>query len=304
MISSNSIKLAQNHVSVCICTFRRPTLLKKLLVELERQQTESCITFSAVVVDNDAGESARPVVADFVAASGMEVIYCVEPMQNIAVARNRAVENAKGNFVAFIDDDEFPVADWLLLLWRTCEEHRSAGVLGPVKPHFEEPPPRWIVKGGFCDRPAYPSGTVLTWNQCRTGNVIFRREILDGLSEPFRSEFGNGGEDVDFFMRMAQKGLVFRWCNEAVAYESVPAARLQRRYMLKRALLRGKNGLKIRTNRARLLLTSVVAVPVYSLVLLPTLIFGHHCFMRYCIKLCDHLGRLLAFAGINPVNER
>ena len=31
---------------------------------------------------------------------------------------------------------------------------------------------------------------------------------------------------------------------------------------------------------------------------------GQHWFMRYCVKLCDHLGRLLAVLGINPISER
>src|SRR5215472_13374511 len=140
--------------------------------------------------------------------------------------------------------------------------------------------------------------------ECRSGNVLFRRSILDGESAPFREEFGNGGEDKDFFLRMTQKGHVFRWCNEGVTYETVPRDRWTRRYMLKRALLRGKNILKHRTGRARVLANSVVAVPVYCLVLLPTLVVGQHCFMKYCIKLGDHVGRLLAFVRINPVSER
>jgi hypothetical protein len=41
------------HVCVCICTFRRPLLLKRLLEALEKQQTENAFTFSVVVADND-----------------------------------------------------------------------------------------------------------------------------------------------------------------------------------------------------------------------------------------------------------
>ena len=74
--------------------------------------------------------------------------------------------------------------------------------------------------------------------------------------------------------------------------------------MLKRAMLRGRNILKHPTGRARILATSFVAVPLYSLILLPALIVGHHHFMKYCIKWCDHLGRILSFLRINPVNER
>ena len=40
--------------------------------------------------------------------SGCRVKYCVEPRQNIALARNKALQNAEGDLIAFIDDDEFP----------------------------------------------------------------------------------------------------------------------------------------------------------------------------------------------------
>ena len=74
--------------------------------------------------------------------------------------------------------------------------------------------------------------------------------------------------------------------------------------MFKRALLRGRNVLKHRGARAKLLMTSVIAAPAYSLLLPLTLPLGHHVFVKYAIKLCDHLGRLLASIGINPVAER
>jgi glycosyltransferase involved in cell wall biosynthesis len=279
-------------------------MLRRLLNELERQQTDGQFTYSIVVGDNDGGQSARPVVAEFAAKSHTETIYCAEPRQNIALARNKTVEHARGEFIAFIDDDEFPTPHWLLMMLKACESHQAAGILGPVRPHFDEPPPQWIIKGRLCERREYPTGRVMQWQECRTGNVLFRRSILDPGTPPFEPEFHNGGEDKDFFMRMTQRGHVFRWCNEGVVYETVPPARWTRSHMLRRALLRGKNILKHPSGRARILVVSAVAVPIYSLVLLPTLLLGQHWFMRYCIKLCDHLGRLLALAGINPIKER
>ena len=105
-------------------------------------------------------------------------------------------------------------------------------------------------------------------------------------------------------MRMTRQGHVFVWCNEGAVYETVPVERWRRSYLFRRALLRGKNILKHPTGKARMLFTSAVAVPLYSLMLLPCALGGQHCFVKYCIKLCDHLGRLLAFARINPVRER
>lgn len=292
------------HITVCICTFRRPALLRRLLRDLRDQQPEGRFTFSVVVCDNDACLSARPVVEEFASRPGCAIVYCAEPRQNIALARNRAVAAASGEFVALIDDDEFPEPDWLRQMLATCERTAAGGVLGPVRPYFDSAPPRWIVNGGFCERPEHPTGTIMHWSKSRTGNVLFRRSLLLGMPDPFRPQFGTGGEDVDFFRRLSQRGALFVWCNEGVAYEFVPLGRLSRSYMLKRALLRGRNNLKLGHARATGLLKSVVAVPAYSLVLPAALFLGQHVFMKYSIKFCDHLGRLLATFGINPVRER
>jgi glycosyltransferase involved in cell wall biosynthesis len=279
-------------------------LLKRLLDEVARQQTGAAFTYSVVVADNDRAESAKPVAEAFAALSPLRVVYCVEPEQNIARARNKTLENATGDYIAFIDDDEFPGPTWLAELFKTCVAQRVEGVLGPVKPHFEEPPPKWAVRGGFFDRPTHETGYRIDLKEARTGNVLFARRILDGLTEVFRPQFGTGGEDVDFFTRMMAKGHVFVWCHEAPVFESVPPSRCNRRYLLKRALLRGRNSLKNPAGRAANVVKSLFAVPLYALALPALLLAGQHIFLKYLIKLSDHGGRLLALVGLNPVRER
>jgi succinoglycan biosynthesis protein ExoM len=279
-------------------------MLARLLDTLAAQQTQSRFRYEAVIADNDPLQSAKPVVEAFRSSSAMAVTYGHEPRKNIALARNEALRHATGEFVAFIDDDEFPEQDWLLRMHHTCETHKVAGVLGPVRPHFEDAPPSWIIKGRFCDRPEHPTGRKMNWEESRTGNVLFRRSLITGDAQPFLESFGTGGEDKDFFMRMAERGHSFCWCNEGVTYETVPPDRWTRRYVLTRALLRGNNILKHPGQRLRLLATSAVAAPVYSIALPFTLLFGHHVFMKYCIRLCDHAGRLLGAIGMNPVKAR
>jgi succinoglycan biosynthesis protein ExoM len=292
------------HVTVCICTFRRPAMLARLLQELAQQTLSGGRTFSVVVADNDANKSAEPVALEFARASAFSIVYCAETRQNIALARNKALENARGDYIAFIDDDEFPAAGWLETLLNVCEDTGAAGVLGPVRPHFEKAPPRWIVLGGFCERPEHPTGTVMAWSECRTGNLLFRRSLILGEAMPFLPQFGSGGEDKDFFMRKSERGHVFIWCNEAPVYETVPENRWTREYMLRRALLRGRNILKHPTGRARIIATSLLATPVYTAILPVSLVLGQHHFMKYCIRFCDHFGRLLALVGLNRFSER
>jgi succinoglycan biosynthesis protein ExoM len=289
-------------IAVCICTHKRPHLLRRTLEQLEAQATFGRFTYSIVVSDNDRLQSAKPVVTTFSAASSIPTSYCVEPEQNIALARNKAIAIAKGDYVAFIDDDELPARDWLATLLSACEVHDADGVLGPVRPFFDQPPPNWLIRGRFCERPEHRTGQRLHWKQTRTGNALVKKKLLDRTQPPFRREFGNGGEDQDFFRRMIHAGHRFVWCNEAVVYEVVPPERWRRSYLLRRALLRGQNE-RLLLN-ARSISRSIAAVPLYALLLPFLLPLGQHLFLRYLIRLLDHAGKLLAAIGLQPVGTR
>jgi len=274
------------------------------LDRLNDQRTDGLFAYSVVVADNDSEQSARPVVTALSSTSGVRVTYCSEPQQNIALARNKALQHAEGDFIAFIDDDEYPEDDWLCNLFKTCVAYGVDGVLGPVRPYFESDPPEWVKKGRFFDRPTFDTGYRLNWDQARTGNVLFKRDIMNTLETPFRPEFDTAGEDVDFFRRMMEKGCTFIWCNEAAVHEVVPASRCKRSYLLKRALLRGSNFPKHPAHRLRNATRSLIAVPCYTLALPVLALFGQHLFLAYLIKLLDHGSRLLAYVGLTSVTRR
>jgi hypothetical protein len=161
-----------------------------------------------------------------------------------------------------------------------------------------------VKKGKFFVRPTRETGYKMDWEESRTGNVLFRKDVLKGLETPFRQEFGTAGEDMDFFRRAIDKGCSFVWCNEAVAYEVVPSARCTRSYLLKRALLRGSNFHKHPAKRLQNIAKSLIAVPSYALILPILLLFGQHVFIKYLIKLLDHSSRLLAYLGVSVVTQR
>ena len=134
------------HICVCICTYKRRSYLERLLCELADQQTDDRFTYSVIVADNDHLQSAEPAVRAFAGQCPIPIKYCVEPRQNISLARNRAIQQVDGDFVAFIDDDEIPTSIWLLTLFRACEKYKVDGVLGPVKPSYEIEPPVGLCK--------------------------------------------------------------------------------------------------------------------------------------------------------------
>lgn len=298
--------MAVPHICVCICTYRRTAWLRRLLEHLSRQETAGLFTLSAVVADNDNAQSAREVVEPYAPgrSEALSVVYCVEPQKNIALVRNRTLAAAAGDWIAFIDDDEFPEPDWLRRHYDACLKHEATGSLGPVRPHFEVTPPNWVLKSGLYHRPEHDTGYVMPWRECRTGNVLLRRAAVPVDEPPFDARFPNGGEDQDFFRRLIGRSGRFIWCNEAVVHETVPPARWDVQILARRALLRGQNTMKHSRRRAAVAAKSGLAVVLYGLSLPLLACAGRHLYVRYLIKFCDHAGKLMSVLGITLVRDR
>jgi len=101
-----------------------------------------------------------------------------------------------------------------------------------------------------------------------------------------------------------EQGRVFIWCEEAVVFEAVPPSRCRLSYLFKRALMRGSTFHKRPVNRMKNTVKSLIAFPTYIIALPFVALLGAHVFVKYLIKLCDHLSRLLGFAGIELVGQR
>jgi glycosyltransferase involved in cell wall biosynthesis len=255
-------------------------------------------TYSVVVADNDKARSAEPVVEVCRAQSSIDIRYCVEPSRNIALARNAAIAHATGDFVAFIDDDEVPIAEWLLRLYQAACVYKADAVLGPVVPRYEITPPRWVLQNRLLDRPRCATGTPLRWRDTRTGNVLLANSVFDGGKTLFRREFRHS-EDQDFFQRVIGRGGVVVWCDEAVVHEFQGRDRFCLSYFLKRSLLRGNVSLRLYGNRLGALGKSLLAFSIYTSALPLVAIVSRTLAVRLLIKDCDHIGRLIAGCRID-----
>lgn len=301
--------MKKENICVCIPTFKRPYLLKKLIAAIEEQKTDGIFRISIVVVDNDRKESARDVVKLF-RSKGVDIQYENEPVQNIAMARNRAVKVSRGEYIVFIDDDEIPAKEWLYDHYRIIKSTGADGVLGPVKPQFDSGAPDWLKKSGICSRPSYPTGKLLHAGQTRTGNVMFKRNVFTDTGLIFDPAYGlTGGEDTDFFRRAMALGLRFVWCQEASVSETVPPERWKRTFYLKRAFLRGRvNHMAVSGKnsvaKSLILIKSILAFTAYTVSLPVILSMGDRIMMRAFDKYFHHIGRLATAIGLDVVDKR
>ncbi len=291
------------HITICICTYRRPECLYRLLSNINLLETKNKFTVSIVIVDNDNKKSAFNIVEEARKKLKFKLFYCVEEERNIAKARNKAIDYSQGDYIAFIDDDEIPKSEWLLTLYDTIKMYKTDGVLGPVIPKFESQPPAWVLKGNIFERPGHSTGDNLDWPNTRTGNVLLKRQIFTTFENRFNNIFSSGGEDRDLFYRLILEGYSFVWCQEAPVYELILPYRYSRLTLLKRALLRGQVSLLNQDNKKLKVIKSIIAIIIYLSFLPLTLLIGQHVFMKYLIKIGDHIGRLLASIGIKLIKE-
>lgn len=299
-----------DHISVCICTFRRNRMLERLLRALGNQETDGLFEFSVVVVDNDTSGGAGDTVARLRTELGLSIDYDVEHENTIPAARNRALDLAKGNYIGIIDDDEFAPRHWLITLYRAIQSYGVDGGLGPVYPFYGQKPPLWVLKGRFGERPVIRTGTLLSWDDTRTGNVLLKRGVFDRDHLRFDPRWRTSGSDRAFFKEAIAAGYRFIAVKEAPVYETVPPQRWKKTYYLRRALVQGYNTHKnvageIRgVQRITVPLRLAAAAGIYALALPFSLIIGPHMYVKALERGGHHLSRLMAMFGIELLKKR
>ncbi len=246
-------------VSVCIATYKRAELLNKLLKALTNQKSEGLFEIEVIVVDNDPNQSAKRVVEQFYGSISIQ--YDSEPRKGLAFVRNRTLELAKGHYLAFIDDDEYPADSWLLTYFLFFERRKDATVgQGPVIPYYTKDVKEWIVSGGFFERSSLEDESELS--EGRTTNAFVRRDFLVSRNILHFDMAYNltGGEDTDFFKRILAAGGKIFGVSDAVVYEFVPNERANVKWLLLRSLRTGGTYFKIQGENRSLIKNTSIAV--------------------------------------------
>ena len=232
---------AQLAIAITVITYRRPTLLAALLASLAAQRVPAPARITIVVVDNDAAGSAGPIVAAARGATAWPLVYAIEPRRNIAAARNRAVAIAladAADYVAFIDDDERAMPEWLAQLILLQRETGADVVTGPIAPIVHADAPCWATPALFTDSRPRPSGTWVP--TAITSNALVSAAVLRTLDGPFDEVLGlSGGSDSHLFLRATQRGARIVWANEAVTEEAIGADRTTLNWVARRAFREG-----------------------------------------------------------------
>jgi glycogen(starch) synthase len=112
-------------ISVVINTLGRPLELEKALVALSKQTFED---FEVVVVFGPNDEISQEIVNKFFPTAKQSSV----DVENLSISRNEGIRNSAGEWVAFLDDDGIPEADYLEELHKFAEAKDLDIVSGPL----------------------------------------------------------------------------------------------------------------------------------------------------------------------------
>src|SRR5688572_12728930 len=101
-------------VTVVVCTFNRADMLRNALISLLKLETEAQFRFEVLVVDNNSTDHTAEVVAQLAQDASAPLRYVREVRQGHASARNRGIQEARGDWIASFDDDQLADARWLI----------------------------------------------------------------------------------------------------------------------------------------------------------------------------------------------
>jgi glycosyltransferase involved in cell wall biosynthesis len=228
-------------ISIVIPTQRRPQGLAVAMRSTFRQVGVDPATLELVVVDNDELPSARAAVDAMAAAAPFPVAYVHEPRPGVANARNAALAKARGEFIAFLDDDEEAPTIWLAALTAAQARFDADVVFGPVRGRTPASVCRHrdYLEQFFSRQGPAEAGLIDHYYGC--GDSLLRRTALPDPVRPF-SEARNhiGGEDDLLFGRMKAAGARFAWTPDAWVWEDPAPSRLSLRYTVARAFAYGQ----------------------------------------------------------------
>lgn len=224
----DAVSNCRETTSIVVCTRNRPDSLIRCLISLQRLTTQP---YEMIVVDNaPSSDATMQLVASF---PGVQ--YVLEPRPGLSVARNRGVQIAKGNVIAFTDDDVEVHPQWLERLRIAFDNPMVMAMTGQVLParletEAEEAFQLYASGFGWGFLPVtYDSYFfnrtrlygVPVWNIGAGANMAFRRKVfeqLGGFDERLGAGASGCSEDSELWYRVLANGWACQYNPASVVY--------------------------------------------------------------------------------------
>lgn len=204
-------------MSVVLCTYNRCDLMSAALKSL-CEQTLAPSLYEIIVVDNNSTDGTRQHVVE-IGRQYPHVRYCFEPQQGLSHGRNTGFQSARGQYVAYVDDDCTVPREWLEVAQDVIAHVAPAVFGGPYQPFYVSLKPKWYLDryGTYDDGPV---ARILDQDEYLSGtNLFIRRSLLEQLGG-FHTGVGMAGTRLGYGEETAfQRQVRHKRQDEMIYYE-------------------------------------------------------------------------------------
>jgi glycosyltransferase involved in cell wall biosynthesis len=227
-------------LSIIISTYNNATSLMRTLASVVKQNADKNIWECVVVNNNSTDDTAERVVAFAKEHSDVTIRLVDEPQQGLSHARNRGITESKGQFLAFIDDDETINEGFVSAYIDLFRNHGAFVGSGVLKVCYDSARPKWMshYTEKMIANPLDLGNEIITITRSvmpTGGNMAFNREVFNlyGNFDTSLGRRGNelfGGEENDMFERIRDLGERIIYTPHAIAYHHIADKKLTAEY--------------------------------------------------------------------------
>lgn len=240
-------------LSIAVCTYNRSDVLPKCLESLINQTTDKEL-FEVLIIDNNSTDNTKKIAWDFCKES-QNFKYIFEEKQGLSHARNRAIDEAKGTYLAYIDDDAIADKEWVEKIFSVIQNNKDIAAFGgKILPWYNTEKPKWF-KDEFGLHSWGDEHLQLSLQNYPFGlsgsDMIFKKDILAKYNG-FSAEYGMTGKKIAFgeesllFNKMLKNSENVQYFPDLFVYHLVSEKSFSLKNAFKRSVQNGKTIAKIR----------------------------------------------------------
>ena len=183
------------HISVVVCSYNGARTIRDCCEGLLRLDYPN---FEVIVVNDGSSDATPEIVSEY------DFRLISTENRGLSNARNTGWQEARGEIVAYIDDDAYPDPHWLTYLAAAFMRTTHVGIGGPNLP----PPGDGPIADCVANAPGGPVHVLLSDTEAEHipgCNMAFRKTALQAIAG-FDPQFRTAGDDVDVCWRLQQQG--------------------------------------------------------------------------------------------------
>ncbi len=228
-------------ISVIVCTYNRQKYIGACLEHMANQSASSD-QYEVIVIDNNSTDETARIAAQAIEQHPEVTInYFLEKSVGLSHARNRGIQEAKGDILSFIDDDAFADHGYVKAIGDYFADHQEVSAIGgKIIPEYEDQEPQWMSKFllplvaavDMGDKPRPFPGSKFPIG----ANMAFRKSVFTqlGTFDPALGRIANelgAGEEKDLFIKLKSADQQIHYVPTVLVRHIIPEKRLEADYI-------------------------------------------------------------------------